>query len=78
MTDLIFASTPDKVLPSIQKGGSDRIRGPDADFYVRLEKSGFRVNFGPGETGPFMKYFRHGSCYYIDMKCEWAHREWLV
>ncbi|MCG6901106.1 MAG: NAD(P)/FAD-dependent oxidoreductase [Rhodobacter sp.] len=65
--DLIFASLPYKVLPAIQKAGCDEMRKRDAKFYERLEKAGFRNDFGPDDTGLFMKYLRRGSGYYIDV-----------
>jgi putative flavoprotein involved in K+ transport len=65
--DLIFASIPYKVLPAIQKPGCDEMKKRDAAFYKRLEKAGFKLDFGADETGLFMKYLRRGSGYYIDV-----------
>ncbi len=65
--DLIFASIPYKVLPAIQKAQADETKRRDKDFYDRLEKAGFDVDFGDDETGLFMKYLRRGSGYYIDV-----------
>jgi putative flavoprotein involved in K+ transport len=65
--DLIFASIPYAVLPAIQKPMCDETRRRDADYYARLEKAGFRVDFGADDTGLFMKYLRRGSGYYIDV-----------
>ncbi len=65
--DLIFASIPYKVLPAIQKAQADETKKRDKDFYDRLEKAGFDVDFGDDETGLFMKYLRRGSGYYIDV-----------
>jgi len=71
MADLIFASIPYKVLPAIQKGGCDEIKKRDADYYKRIEASGFKLDFGADDTGLFMKYLRRGSGYYIDVgACE--------
>lgn len=67
MADLIFASIPYAVLPAIQKPGCDEMKRRDADFYARLEKAGFWLDFGADETGLFMKYLRRGSGYYIDV-----------
>ena len=33
----------------------------------RLEKAGFKLDFGEDESGLFMKYLRRGSGYYIDV-----------
>ena len=65
--DLLFASIPYKVLPSMQKQVFDKIRERDADFYRRLEEAGFLLDFGDDDSGLFMKYLRRGSGYYIDV-----------
>jgi putative flavoprotein involved in K+ transport len=39
----------------------------DADFYARLKKAGFMLDFGDDGSGLFMKYLRRGSGYYIDV-----------
>jgi len=39
----------------------------DADFYDRLTKAGFLLDFGEDSSGHFMKYLRRGSGYYIDV-----------
>lgn len=67
IADLIFASIPYKVLPTLQKPVCDEIRRRDADFYARLEKAGFLLDFGGDDTGLVMKYLRRGSGYYIDV-----------
>ncbi len=67
MADLIFASIPYKVLPSVQKPAFDQIRERDADFYKRLEAAGFMLDFGADDSGLFLKYLRRGSGYYIDV-----------
>src|SRR6202022_407990 len=43
------------------------IREREADFYARLEKSGFMLDYGEDDSGLFMKYLRRGSGYYIDV-----------
>ncbi len=65
--DLIFASIPYKVLPAIQGPQCAEMKRRDADFYARLEKAGFKLDFGADETGLFLKYLRRGSGYYIDV-----------
>ena len=67
LADLIFASIPYAVLPMIQKPGCEEMRKRDADFYARLEKAGFQLDFGADDTGLFLKYLRRGSGYYIDV-----------
>lgn len=45
-------------------------RGVDltnADYYARLEKAGFMLDWGADGSGLFVKYLRRGSGYYIDV-----------
>ena len=45
----------------------EEMKQRDADFYERLSKAGFMLDFGDDESGLFMKYLRRGSGYYIDV-----------
>ena len=65
--DLIFASLPYKVLPPLQVPVYEEMKKRDAEFYARLEKAGFMLDFGDDGSGLFMKYLRRGSGYYIDV-----------
>ena len=65
--DLIFASIPYKLLGAFQVPIYQAMKERDADFYARLEKAGFLLDFGEDDTGLFMKYLRRGSGYYIDV-----------
>jgi putative flavoprotein involved in K+ transport len=65
--DLIFASIPYRIMHEFQIPVYNAIREKDADFYKRLEKVGFMLDFGEDESGLFMKYLRRGSGYYIDV-----------
>ena len=65
--DLIFASLPYKVLPALQTPAYQEMARRDADFYKRLEKAGFMLDWGEDGSGLFMKYLRRGSGYYIDV-----------
>ncbi len=65
--DLIFASVPYKLLASFQIPVYQKIKEHDADFYGRLEKAGFWLDWGDDGSGLFMKYLRRGSGYYIDV-----------
>jgi putative flavoprotein involved in K+ transport len=65
--DMIAASIPYKLLGEFQKPLYAEIKRRDADFYERLKKSGFMLDFGDDESGLFMKYVRRGSGYYIDV-----------
>jgi putative flavoprotein involved in K+ transport len=65
--DLIFASLPYRIMHEFQIPVYDAIREQDADFYARLEKAGFILDYGDDDSGLFMKYLRRGSGYYIDV-----------
>ncbi|MBP0582539.1 NAD(P)/FAD-dependent oxidoreductase [Labrys sp. LIt4] len=65
--DLIFASLPYRILHEFQVPVYNKIREKDAEFYKRLEKAGFMLDFGDDDSGLFMKYLRRGSGYYIDV-----------
>jgi putative flavoprotein involved in K+ transport len=65
--DLIFASLPYRILHEFQIPLYDQMRERDADFYDRLEKAGFQLDWGDDGSGLFMKYLRRGSGYYIDV-----------
>jgi len=67
MADMIFASIPYKILPSFHIPIFEEIAKQDADFYQRLEKAGFLLNFGEDGSGLFMTYLRRGSGYYINV-----------
>ncbi len=65
--DMIAAARPFALQPEAQRALYDRIRARDADFYKRLEASGFLLDFGEDETGLMMKAYRTGSGYYVDV-----------
>ena len=65
--DLIYASIPYKLLAGLQVPMYDQIREQDAEFYDRLSKAGFLLDFGKDESGLVMKYMRRGAGYYIDV-----------
>ena len=67
IADLIFASVPYKILPGFQIPVYKQIAERDAEFYERLTKAGFLLDFGEDGSGLFMKYLRRGSGYYIDV-----------
>ncbi|AEF40132.1 NAD(P)/FAD-dependent oxidoreductase [Hoyosella subflava] len=65
--DLTFASIPYRIMHEFQIPVYDKIRERDSDFYDRLEKAGFKHDWGDDGSGLFMKYLRRGSGYYIDV-----------
>ena len=65
--DLTFASVPYRIMADFHIPLYEQIAERDADFYARLEKAGFMLDFGDDGSGLFMKYLRRGSGYYIDV-----------
>ncbi|MFG1923024.1 flavin-containing monooxygenase [Cryptosporangium sp. NPDC048952] len=65
--DTIFASLPYRILHTFQIPTYEAIAEHDKEFYDRLEKSGFRHDWGDDGSGLFLKYLRRGSGYYIDV-----------
>jgi putative flavoprotein involved in K+ transport len=65
--DMIFASLPYRIMHEFQIPLYEQMAERDADFYARLEKAGFRHDWGADGSGLFMKYLRRGSGYYIDV-----------
>ncbi|WP_299445924.1 NAD(P)/FAD-dependent oxidoreductase [uncultured Phycicoccus sp.] len=65
--DLIFASLPYRILHEFQIPAYEKMAQVDKDFYDRLEKAGFWLDWGDDGSGLFMKYLRRGSGYYIDV-----------
>jgi len=67
LADLMFAANPFRPRTAFERGFTDYLRTVDADFYRRLESSGFRLWHGEDETGFFMAYYRRAAGYYIDV-----------
>jgi putative flavoprotein involved in K+ transport len=67
IADMTVASLPYRLAPQRQKPLFDEIRERDREFYERLEKAGFMLDFGEDDTGLHTKYIRRGSGYYIDV-----------
>ncbi len=67
IADLLFASLPYKIMHTFHIPIYEQIARRDADFYGRLKKAGFQLDFGDDGSGLFMKYLRRGSGYYIDV-----------
>jgi putative flavoprotein involved in K+ transport len=65
--DLIFASLPYRILHEFQIPAYQQMAERDKDFYDRLDKAGFWLDWGADGSGLFMKYLRRGSGYYIDV-----------
>src|SRR3954451_19085320 len=65
--DMTFASIPYRIMHEFQIPLYDQMRERDADFYERLERAGFQLDWGEDGSGLLMKYLRRGSGYYIDV-----------
>ena len=73
--DTIFASLPYRIMHEFQIPLYDQMRERDREFYERLERAGFDLDWGEDGSGLFMKYLRRGSGYYIDVgACELVAR----
>ena len=65
--DLIFASTPFRLLPHGQIPLCARMAERDADLLARLNRAGFKTDFGEDNSGQMMKALRTGAGYYLDV-----------
>ena len=67
--DLIFASTPFRLMAGAQAPIYRTIADQDADLLARLNTAGFLTDFGEDNSGLMMKALRTGSGYYLDVGC---------
>jgi putative flavoprotein involved in K+ transport len=67
--DLIFASTPFRLLAAGQIPLAAKMAARDADLLTRLNMAGFQTDLGEDNSGQMMKAFRTGSGYYLDVGC---------
>ncbi|MBV9562754.1 MAG: hypothetical protein JOY90_20285 [Bradyrhizobium sp.] len=67
LADLLFASTPMRVLVRMHQGIVAQVKQRDAEFYRGLERAGFRLTFGEDEGGVFPQILRDPGGYYIDV-----------
>ena len=65
--DMVFASLPYRIMHEFQIPLYEQMAERDKDFYDRLERAGFWLDWGDDGSGLFMKYLRRGSGYYIDV-----------
>lgn len=65
--DVLAASVPYDLFFDFQKSGLDKVREVDADFYKELEAAGFKLDFGPGDSGLFGKATTRLFNYYIEI-----------
>lgn len=65
--DLTLASRPYRTLPALQTPLYEEMKKRDAEFYARLEKAGFQLDFGEDGSGLSLKGLRRGGGFYIDV-----------
>ena len=65
--DLLFASTPLRLMQRQQVEVFAEWRRQDADFYQKLEKAGFQLSDGEDGSGFIPQLLRRGSGYYVDV-----------
>lgn len=65
--DMIGASVPYRLFFDVQKQAVDQIREDDAQYYDRLEKSGYLLDFGPDGAGLSARALTGVNNYYIDV-----------
>ena len=67
--DLLAMATPLQPLRRTHQLLTARSRALDRDLLDRLEKAGFRLDFGPDGTGWQFKYLERGGGYYFNVGC---------
>lgn len=65
--DLINNSFPHKVVTDMSYLVNQEVKKHDAEFYDKLKKAGFLLDFGEDDTGFVMKYRRTASGYYFNL-----------
>jgi putative flavoprotein involved in K+ transport len=67
--DTLNSSVPLAVMKVAHKIITDEVRKLDAPLLQRLEKAGFRLEFGEGGTGWPLKFRQRGGGYYFNVGC---------
>jgi cation diffusion facilitator CzcD-associated flavoprotein CzcO len=67
--DVLAASLPYPGLVAVHQELTREVRHVDADLHRRLEEVGFKLDFGPDETGVALKYLRNGGGFYLNVGC---------
>lgn len=67
--DLLNSGVPLEVMKVSHKLITDEVRKLDAPLLDRLEKAGFRLEFGEGGTGWPLKFRTRGGGYYFNVGC---------
>ena len=67
--DLITASIPYRLLKKAHQMITERTKVLDRDLLDGLARAGFRIDFGPDDTGWQFKYLERGGGYYFNVGC---------
>ena len=67
--DLLNSSVPYPVVKTVHQQITRRVKELDAPLLSRLEKVGFRLEFGEDDTGWPLKYRQRGGGYYFNAGC---------
>ncbi|RCI16774.1 hypothetical protein L249_1718 [Ophiocordyceps polyrhachis-furcata BCC 54312] len=65
--DLNLHGTPISVFKAIQKEKTQICRRNDLETLTALDRAGFKLSYGPQDTGFYMAYLESGGGYYIDV-----------
>lgn len=65
--DYIATTWPHRLVEQRQKAVCAAMRERDRDLHTRLERAGFRLDFGPDNTGLVLKSIREGGGFYINV-----------
>ncbi|KAL2635554.1 hypothetical protein R1flu_007033 [Riccia fluitans] len=65
--DMLMFSVPYKLLTRFQVPLYEQIAKADKNFYDRLTKAGFKLDFGEDGSGLYLKLLRRGGGYYLDV-----------
>ncbi|RAL61189.1 hypothetical protein DID88_010268 [Monilinia fructigena] len=67
--DTIFHSIPSPVIQKLNIVDTQNTSKIDEELLRGLEKAGFKLDFGPRDSGLWIKYLQRGGGYYIDVGC---------
>lgn len=67
--DMIFQSIPNQVAKRMNISTTQAQNKTDEKTLNGLEKAGFKLDKGPGESGLWIKYLQRGGGYYLDVGC---------
>lgn len=68
-TDLVMAALPYPLFIESMRWITTKTCELDKELLTNLQKAGFETDFEPDGTGFYMRYFRRGGGYYINVGC---------